>query len=58
MAFFISEAKKRDFRLPPFSIAFSDRKCRTIPGPLGKRIKSDGFTNGGLTRDKQTPKRV
>jgi hypothetical protein len=38
--FFSSEVKKRGFRLPPFSIAYSDRKCLAVPGQLGKRIKS------------------
>jgi hypothetical protein len=43
MAFFSSEVKKRGFRLPPFSIAYSDRKCLAVPGQPGKRIKSDGM---------------
>jgi hypothetical protein len=35
LAFSSSEVKKRGFRLPPFSITYDDRKCRTVLGPKG-----------------------
>jgi hypothetical protein len=40
LGFFQLGSQKRGFRLPPFSITYGDRKCRTVPGPIGKRNKS------------------